>query len=130
MNPQIIRGTGKRKCSVAQVKLSPGKGMIVINGKPYEEVFPRLADRHYIKLPLLVTDTLGRFDAEVKVNGGGTSGQAQAIRHGIARTLAQIGDQFRLQLRQQGLLTRDSRVKERKKYGLRRARKAPQYTKR
>jgi small subunit ribosomal protein S9 len=125
------RGTGKRKCAIAQVKLvSGGKGEININGKPYQVVFPRLEHRRTIEHPFRVTDTVGKFDVEVKVIGGGTTGQADAIRHGIARALVEAGEQFKPLLRQEGLLTRDSRIKERKKYGLKRARKAPQYTKR
>ena len=124
------RGTGRRKCAVAQVKLLSGKGQIIVNGKPYQEVFPRLEHRRVIEQPFVATDTVGKFNAHVKVNGGGASGWAGAIRHGIARALVQANEQFKPLLRQEGLLTRDSRVKERKKYGLKRARKAPQYTKR
>jgi len=124
------RGTGKRKCAVAQVKLFSGKGEIIINGKSYQEVFPRLEHRRTIEHPFVATDTVGKFKVEAKVNGGGISGWAGAIRHGIARALVRGNEQFRPLLRQEGLLTRDSRVKERKKYGLKRARKAPQYTKR
>jgi len=112
------------------VKLFSGKGEITINGKSYEEVFPRLEHRRTIEHPFVATDTVGKFKVEAKVNGGGVSGQVGAIRHGIARALVRGNEQFRPLLRQEGLLTRDSRVKERKKYGLKRARKAPQYTKR
>jgi small subunit ribosomal protein S9 len=124
------RGTGKRKCAIAQVKLFSGKGQITVNGKPYGEYFPRLQHRRTIEQPFKVTETVGKFNVEVKVTGGGVTGQAEAIRHGIARSLLVTNEQFRPLLRQEGLLTRDSRVKERKKYGLKRARKAPQYTKR
>ena len=124
------RGTGRRKCAVAQVKLFAGSGKITINGKPYEQIFPSEDHRRYIDQPFAATDTVGKYDAEIKVIGGGISGQAGAIRHGIARALVAINEQFRPLLRQEGLLTRDPRVKERKKYGLKRARKAPQYTKR
>ena len=124
------RGTGKRKCAVAQVKLFSGRGEIIVNGKPYQDVFPRREHRRTIEHPFVATDTEGKFNAEVKVNGGGISGQAWAIRHGIARALVKANEQFKPLLRQEGLMTRDSRVKERKKYGLKRARKAPQYTKR
>ncbi|MBM3166032.1 MAG: 30S ribosomal protein S9 [Chloroflexi bacterium] len=124
------RGTGRRKCAIAQVKLSPGSGKITINGKPYEQVFPRVDHRNYIEQPFVATDTLGKYDVEIKVTGGGISGQAGAIRHGIARALVATKEQFKPLLRQESLLTRDPRVKERKKYGLKRARKAPQYTKR
>jgi small subunit ribosomal protein S9 len=124
------RGTGRRKCAIAQVKLFSGNGKITVNGKAYEQLFPRIEHRRTIEQPFVVTDTLGKYDVEVKVTGGGVSGQAGAIRHGIARALLKAQEQFRPVLRQAGLLTRDPRVKERKKYGLKRARKAPQYTKR
>lgn len=124
------RGTGKRKCAVAQVKLFSGRGEIIVNGKPYQDVFPRREHRRTIEHPFVATDTEGKFNVEVKVNGGGISGQAWAIRHGIARALVKANEQFKPLLRREGLMTRDPRVKERKKYGLKRARKAPQYTKR
>lgn len=124
------RGTGKRKCAVAQVKLFSGRGEITVNGKPYQDVFPRREHRRTIEQPFVATDTEGKFNVEVKVNGGGSSGQAWAIRHGIARALVKANEQFKPLLRREGLMTRDPRVKERKKYGLKRARKAPQYTKR
>ena len=125
-----VWGTGKRKCAIAQVKLFPGQGEIIINDKPYQEAFPRIEHRHMIEHPLLATDNMGKFRVMVKVNGGGLSGQAGAIRHGIARALAKENELFKPMLRKEGLLTRDARIKERKKYGLKRARKAPQYTKR
>ena len=124
------RGLGRRKCAIAQVKLSPGTGKITVNGKPYEEFFSRYEHRRTIEQPFLATQTIGKYDAEVKVTGGGISGWADAIRLGISRALVKSGEQMRPILRQQELLTRDPRVKERKKYGLKRARKAPQYTKR
>jgi len=125
-----VWGTGKRKCAIAQVRLLPGKGDILVNGKPYQEAFPRTEHRRMIEHPLLVTDTMGKFRVTVKVDGGGVSGQAAAIRHGIARALVKANEVFKPLLRKEGLLTRDARIKERKKYGLKRARKAPQYTKR
>jgi small subunit ribosomal protein S9 len=125
-----VWGTGKRKCAIAQVRIFPGKGEIIINDKPYQEAFPRVEHRHMIEHPLLATENMGKFRVMVKVNGGGLSGQAGAIRHGIARALVKENELFRTVLRKEGLLTRDARVKERKKYGLKRARKAPQYTKR
>jgi small subunit ribosomal protein S9 len=125
-----IWGTGKRKCAIAQVRLFPGKGEIIINGRPYQEVFPRLEHVHMVERPFHITDTMGKFRATIKVKGGGISGQAGAIRHGIARALAKESELFKPMLRKEGLLTRDARIKERKKYGLKRARKAPQYTKR
>ena len=123
-------GTGKRKEAVAQVKLFPGKGAIIVNGTPYEERFTRLEHRHTIMQPLVVTENTGKFNAVIKVAGGGISGQCGAIRHGIAKALLKADESLRGALRQEGLLTRDSRAKERKKPGLKRARKAPQYTKR
>jgi small subunit ribosomal protein S9 len=123
-------GTGKRKTAIARVRLLPGSGTIVINGKPLEELFPQFALQAAIVEPLRVTGTLDRFNAVAKVEGGGISGQAGALRHGIARALAKTDEGLKPLLRQYGLLTRDARVKERKKYGLKRARKAPQYTKR
>jgi len=125
-----FHGTGRRKTAVAQVKLLPGAGEIIINGIPYEKLFPRIEHRRAILQPLLVTESLGKYNAMVKVKGGGISGQSGAISHGIARALVEADESLKPMLRQNGLLTRDSRVKERKKAGLRRARKAPQYTKR
>jgi small subunit ribosomal protein S9 len=124
------RGTGRRKCAIAQVKLFIGSGEIIVNGKPYKQAFARMVHHHCIEQAFKVTDTVGRYNAEIKVTGGGETGQAQAIRHGISRALVKINENFKTPLRKAGLLTRDSRVKERKKYGLKRARKAPQYTKR
>ena len=123
-------GTGRRKEAVAQVRLLPGEGAIVVNGVPYEERFSRSEHRQKIVQPLLVTDSADKYSVVVKVAGGGVSGQSGAISHGIARALVRADENLRPVLRQNGLLTRDSRVKERKKVGLKRARKAPQYTKR
>jgi len=123
-------GTGRRKTAVAQVRLLPGNGAIIINGEPYEELYPRLEHRQAIMRPLLVTDGVDKYNAVVKVAGGGVSGQSGAISHGIARALVRADESLKPILRQNGLLTRDSRAKERKKAGLKRARKAPQYTKR
>ena len=123
-------GTGRRKTAVAQVRLLPGNGAIIINGVPYEELYPRLEHRETIIRPFQVTDSVGKYNAVVKVAGGGVSGQSGAISHGIARAMVRADESLKLILRQNGLLTRDSRVKERKKVGLKRARKAPQYTKR
>jgi len=125
-----FHGTGRRKTAVAQVKLLPGNGAIIINGIPSEELFSNLEYRQTILRPLLVTERLSKYNAEIKVNGGGVSGQSGAISHGIARALVRADENLRPVLRQNGLLTRDPRVKERKKPGLKRARKAPQYTKR
>ena len=123
-------GTGRRKAAVAQVRLLSGNGAIIINGTPYEELYPRLEHRRTIMQPFLVADSVTKYNAVVKVAGGGVSGQSDAISHGIARALVRANESLRPVLRQNGLLTRDSRVKERKKVGLKRARKAPQYTKR
>ena len=123
-------GTGRRKAAVAQVRLLQGNGAIIINGVPYEELYPRLEHRQAIMRPLLVTDGVNKYNAVVKVAGGGVSGQSGAISHGIARALVRADEGLKPILRQNGLLTRDSRVKERKKVGLKRARKAPQYAKR
>ena len=122
--------TGRRKTAVAQVRLLLGGGAVVINGTPYEEQFPRLAHRETIIRPLVITETLDKYSVMVKVSGGCVSGQSGAISHGIARALVETDESLKPLLRRNGLLTRDSRVKERKKAGLRRARKAPQYTKR
>ena len=131
MNKQTYyHGTGRRKTSVAQVRLLPGDGAIIVNGVPYEERFSRYVHREVITKPLLVTESLGKYNVVVKVAGGGISGQSGAISHGIARALTRTDESLKPLLRQNGLLTRDSRAKERKKAGLRRARKAPQYTKR
>jgi len=123
-------GTGRRKEAVARVRLVPGNGAIIVNNMPYEDRFPRLEHRQTIQKPFLATESAGKYNALVKVEGGGVSGQAGAISHGIARALLQSDERLRRALREDGLLTRDARVKERKKVGLRRARKAPQYTKR
>jgi small subunit ribosomal protein S9 len=121
---------GKRKTAVARVKLLPGEGSIIVNNLPCEERFPRLEHRRVILRPLLVTDSIGKYNAVVKVEGGGISGQGGAIAHGIARALVKADERLKPLLKQNGLLTRDARIKERKKVGLKRARKAPQYTKR
>lgn len=127
---KYVYGTGKRKCAIAQVRLFPGDGEILVNDRPYEEVFPRLEHRRMIESPFQISDNIGKFRVTVKVKGGGISGQAKAIQHGIARALVKENELFKPVLRKGGLLTRDARIKERKKYGLKRARKAPQYTKR
>jgi len=122
--------TGRRKSAIAQVRLLPGGGAIIINGTHYEELFPRQTHRQTIVRPLVLTETLGKYSVMVKVAGGGVTGQSGAISHGIARSLVEADESLKPVLRHNGLLTRDSRVKERKKPGLRRARKAKQYTKR
>ncbi len=123
-------GTGRRKTAIARVRLIPGTGEIIVNGIPYEQLFPRPEHRRVIAQPLLATENLGKYNTVVKVEGGGISGQSDAISHGIARALVKADESLKSVLRQHGLLTRDPRVKERKKAGLKRARKAPQYTKR
>lgn len=123
-------GTGRRKESVARVRLVPGEGTIVVNGKSVQDYFHRGDAGEILSSPFAATNTARRFNAMVKVAGGGLAGQIEAIRHGIARALLQASADNRSALRKAGLLTRDPRAKERKKYGLKRARKAPQYTKR
>ena len=123
-------GTGRRKTAVARVRLIPGNGAIIVDGMPYEERFPSREHQGTILQPLLVTETVDKYNVVAKVEGGGISGQSGAISHGIARALLKADENLKPALRQNGLLTRDARAKERKKPGLRRARKAPQYTKR
>jgi small subunit ribosomal protein S9 len=130
LDQQYYYGTGRRKTSVARVRLYPGAGAVVINGKPLDELFVRPVHREAILRPLVVAESQDKFNAQVKVDGGGVSGWAGAIAHGIARALVAADENLKPLLRRHGLLTRDPRVKERKKYGLKRARKAPQYTKR
>lgn len=123
-------GTGRRKNSIARVRLLPGDGQIVVNDKPLAEYFGRDVLEQVIKQPFEVTETLGEFDVIVKVEGGGTSGQAGAIRHGIARALLETEGDYRGALKKAGYLTRDPRMVERKKYGRKKARKKPQFSKR
>ncbi|HEX8940491.1 MAG TPA: 30S ribosomal protein S9 [Candidatus Limnocylindrales bacterium] len=129
--PAFFYGTGRRKTAIARVRLIPGSGEIVVNDRTLEQHFGNAINVADLRMPFRVTGTEGHYNAQVKVEGGGVTGQAGAIRHGIARALLQIDPETnRLPLRQAGLLSRDPRMKERKKYGLKRARKAPQYTKR
>jgi small subunit ribosomal protein S9 len=121
---------GRRKTAIARVRVTPGEGRVLINEKTPLQYLGRRALEMEVLQPLRVTDNLRRFDVSVKVEGGGVSGQAGAIAHGISRALAEQDEELRPALKQAGLLTRDARMKERKKYGLKRARKAPQYTKR
>ncbi|MDG4657898.1 30S ribosomal protein S9 [Ectobacillus antri] len=123
-------GTGRRKSSVARVRLVPGEGRVIINGREFENYIPFAALREVVKQPLVATETLGNYDVLVNVSGGGFTGQAGAIRHGIARALLKADPEYRLTLKRAGLLTRDARMKERKKYGLKGARRAPQFSKR
>ena len=130
MSSKYHNGTGRRKSSIARVRLYPGTGNIVVNEKPLEQYFSRDADVTTVYAPLRATNTVEQFHISVKVSGGGVTGQAGAVSHGIARALQAANPEFRQTLRQGGFLTRDARAKERKKPGLKRARKAPQYTKR
>ncbi|WP_043931532.1 30S ribosomal protein S9 [Bacillus sp. EB01] len=123
-------GTGRRKSSVARVRLVPGNGQITVNNREITNYIPFEALREVVKQPLVATETLGSYDILVNVKGGGYTGQAGAIRHGIARALLQADPEFRPTLKRAGLLTRDARMKERKKYGLKGARRAPQFSKR
>ncbi len=125
----LYYGTGRRKSSVARVRLVPGTGKVTINGRDGEEYFSREGLLNYAKAPFKVTDTQGHFDVIARINGGGISGQAGALRHGISRALLEAGD-YRSELKKAGFLTRDARVVERKKYGLKKARKRPQFSKR
>jgi small subunit ribosomal protein S9 len=129
-NERYFSGTGRRKTSVARVRLLPGAGPNVINERAFEDVFPRITHRYQVLQPFNVTETADKFHVQAKVAGGGVSSWAGALSHGIARALVASDEAFRSPLRRHGLLTRDAREKERKKYGLKRARKAPQYTKR
>jgi small subunit ribosomal protein S9 len=124
------RGTGKRKTSIARVILRPGDGKTWINGRTLEDYFPRALHRKTVLAPLEVAEAVGRYDLRVRVHGGGISGQAGAIRHGIARALVEADPELRVPLKRQGFLTRDARIVERKKAGLHKARKAPQFSKR
>ena len=123
-------GTGKRKTSIAKVRLYTEPGNVVVNGKPLEEAFPWKGWQVVVSLPLEVTETLGKYSVSAQVYGGGVSSQAGAVRHGISRALAVLDENLKPVLRKHGLLTRDARIKESKKYGLKRARKAEQYSKR
>lgn len=123
-------GTGRRKTAIARVKMVPGTGAIIVNGIPYEERFPRFELRRKIIQPFVATESMGKYNVVVKVEGGGIASQSDAVSHGIARALVEVDEKSKNALRKDGLLTRDSRAKERKKPGLKRARKAPQYTKR
>lgn len=130
MASQYYYGTGRRKSSTATVRLYPGEGAFVINGKPAAEYFARAEDVAWASEPLNATGNIGKFTVSAMVEGGGITGQAGAIRLGMARALVEANPELRTALREVGLLTRDPRAKERKKPGLKRARKAPQYTKR
>lgn len=123
-------GTGRRKSSVARVILRPGKGSFTVNGRTFEDYIPSAALRLDVLQPLELTENVEKFDIVVNVCGGGITGQAGAIRHGITRALLEVNPEYRQTLKPAGLITRDSRVKERKKYGLKKARRASQFSKR
>ncbi len=123
-------GTGRRKSAVARVYIKSGNGAIVVNGKPVDEFFSRETGRMLVRQPLELTNLLANFDISVNVTGGGESGQAGAVRHGIARALVEYDASLKPSLRKAGLITRDAREVERKKVGLRKARRRPQYSKR
>jgi small subunit ribosomal protein S9 len=130
MAEERLHTVGRRKSAVARVWIKPGKGTITVNRKPIEQYMARETDRILIRQPLTITDNLERFDISVTVRGGGISGQAGAIRHAISRALASLNPDLRLPLKKAALLTRDARVRERKKYGMRGARARYQYSKR
>ena len=126
----VFYGTGRRKKAIARVRITEGKGNITINGKPLDEYFGTETLKFIVKQPLTTTNTNSKYDVICNVKGGGFTGQAGAIRHGLSRALLQANGEFKLTLKQNGFLTRESRMKERKKYGLKKARKAPQFSKR
>jgi small subunit ribosomal protein S9 len=126
----LTRATGRRKEAVCRARLMPGTGTWTINDRPIDDYFPSMTHRMIVNEPLRRTNTEGRYDIVAKVEGGGVSGQAGALRHAIARALAELDPDLRPILKKSGFLTRDGREKERRKYGLKKARKAPQYSKR
>ena len=130
MAQELYRGTGRRKTAVARVRLLPGDGKITVNGRDYTEYFPRQAYQERVSAPLKALEAGDRYDVVVQVHGGGPTGQADAVRHGVARSLAEESQEARSELKGAGLLTRDARAVERKKYGLKKARKRPQFSKR
>jgi small subunit ribosomal protein S9 len=130
MAKPLVQATGRRKSSVARVRLHDGSGQVTLNGRPLENYFPTMASRMRVMEPLQITQTQGRYDVDATLEGGGMTGQADALRLGISRALIVLDEELRPMLKKAGLLTRDSRKVERKKYGLRKARRAPQYTKR
>src|ERR687885_879505 len=130
MAQALYRGTGRRKTAVARVRVMPGDGKITVNGRDYTEYFPRPAYQASVSAPLKVLGAGERYDIIAQVEGGGPTGQADAVRHGIARALAEESQEARSELKDAGFLTRDARAVERKKYGLKKARKRPQFSKR
>lgn len=130
MPKPLVQATGRRKSSVARVRLRDGSGQVTLNGRQLEDYFPTMASRMRVMEPLQITTTQGRYDVDATLEGGGISGQVDALRLGISRALIVLDPELRPLLKKAGMLTRDARVVERKKYGLRKARRAPQYTKR
>jgi small subunit ribosomal protein S9 len=130
MPQPLIQSTGRRKRAVARVRVRPGTGKIMINRRSVEEYFPSETHRMILTEPLRITNTAEVYDVDASIDGGGVSGQAGALRHGIARALVGLDGELRAELKRAGFLTRDAREKESKKYGLKKARKAPQYSKR
>jgi len=130
MSQPLTQTTGRRKRAVARVRLRPGTGNIIVNGRPVTEYFPTATHRMILSEPLRLTSTDEAYDIDCTIDGGGVSGQAGALRHGIARALIELEPEMRPELKKAGFLTRDDRKKESKKYGLKKARKAPQYSKR
>ena len=123
-------GTGRRKSATARVRICRGEGKIVVNKRAFEDYFPIPLTRKIIVQPLATTETLGKFDVYANIAGGGSTGQSGALRHGLARALVKFNEEFRSPLKKNGYLTRDPRMKERKKYGLKKARRKPQFSKR
>jgi len=130
LSKNMFYGTGRRKCAVAKVRLVSGQGNIIVNGKPIDAYFGRKVLDLIVRQPLVITENQAKYDVYADVHGGGLSGQAGALRHGISRALLKVEDSFRSPLKKAGFLTRDPRMKERRKYGLKKARKAPQFSKR
>jgi small subunit ribosomal protein S9 len=130
MSQTLVQATGRRKTAVARVRLVPGAGAVTVNGQPLAALPITLAQRAYVTEPLRVAELAETYDVVARVDGGGVSGQVGALRHGVARAIAELHPELRVRLKREGMLTRDAREKESKKYGLKKARKAPQYSKR
>ena len=130
MSKPLVQTTGRRKRAVARVMIRPGSGTITVNKRPVNDYFPSETHRMILTEPLRITNTSEAYDVDCNIDGGGVSGQAGALRHGIARALVELDPEMRTELKRAGFLTRDDRKKESKKYGLKKARKAPQYSKR